>query len=128
VALEEFCIDYRGLNTVTVKGKFPLPVIDELMDDLQGASWFSKLNLREGYYQIRLAPGEEYKTAFQIHFGHYEFRVIVFGLCGGPNTFQAAMNSTLTPFLRKSVLVFFDDILIYSKPLEDHIIHLQQVL
>jgi hypothetical protein len=87
-----FCIDYRGLNNITVKGKFPLPVIDELMDDLAGSSWFSKLDLRAGYHQICLAPGEEYKTVFQTHSCHYEFKVMAFGLCGAPNIFQGALN------------------------------------
>jgi hypothetical protein len=123
-----FCIDYRGLNVVTVKSKFPLPVIEELMDELSGASWFSKLDLRVGYHQICLALEEEYKTAFQTHSCHYEFRVMVFSICGAPNTFQGAMNSTLAPLLRKPVLVFFDDILVYSKSLEEHVIHLQQIL
>jgi hypothetical protein len=111
-----------------VKGKFPLPVIDELMDESSGASWFSKLDLRVGYHQICLASGEEYKTAFQTHSGHYKFKVMTFGLCGDPNTFQAAMNNTLHPLLRKCVLVFFDDILVYSKSLEDHVNHLEAVL
>jgi hypothetical protein len=123
-----FCMDHRGLNALTVKGKFPLPVIDELMDELAGASWFSKLDLRARYHQICLAPGEEYKTAFETHSGQYEFRVMPFGLCGAPNTFQSSMNSTLSPLLRKSVLVFFDDMLVYSATLEDHVSHLQQVL
>jgi hypothetical protein len=123
-----FCIDYRRINAITVKGKFPLPVIDELMDELARASCFSKLNLRAGYHQICLAPGEEYKTAFQTHSSQYEFRVMVFGLCGAPNTFQGAMNATLAPLFRKSVLVFFDDILVYNPSLDQHLLHLEQVL
>lgn len=123
-----FCIDYKALNAVTIKSKFPLPVIDELMGELSGASWFSKLDLRARYHQICLAPGEEYKIVFQTHSNHYEFKVMAFGLCGAPNTFQGAMNTTLAPLLRKSILIFFDDILVYSKSLEYHVVHLQQVL
>jgi len=94
---------------------------------LAGASWFSKLNLRSGFHQIRLKPGEEFKTAFQTHFGQFEFTVMLFGLIGAPGTFQDAMNSTLAPFLRKFVLVFFDDILIFSPSYEEHLDHLQLV-
>jgi hypothetical protein len=118
---------YRGLNNITVKSKFSLPVIDELMDELTGSSRFSKLDLRAGYHHICLAPGEEYKTTFQTHSGHYECKVIAFGLCGAPSTFQGAMNMTLAPLLRKGVLVFFDDILVYSSTL-DHVRQLEQVL
>jgi hypothetical protein len=113
-----------GLNALTIKGKFPLPIIDELMDELTGAKWFSKLDLRGGYHQICLAPGEEYKTAFLTHTGQYEFRVMAFGLYDTPNTFQEAMNATLAPLLRKCALVFFNDILVYSRTLPDHEVHL----
>ncbi|WVZ49071.1 hypothetical protein U9M48_000452 [Paspalum notatum var. saurae] len=106
-----FCVDYRHLNALTVKTKYPVPVIDEFLDELGQASWFSSLDLRAGYHQVLLKPGEEFKTAFQTHSGHYEFRVMAFGLSGAPTTFQCAMNTTLQPLLRKCVLVFFDDIL-----------------
>lgn len=109
-------------------GKYPVPVIEELLDELHGAQWFSKLDLRTGYHQIRLAEGEEFKTAFQTHFGHFEFKVMGAGLAGGPGTFNGAMNTTLHPLLRKCVLVFFDDILVFSKTLEDHKQHLKEVL
>lgn len=122
-----FCVDYRQLNAITVKSKYPVPIIDELLDELGGATWFSKLDLRSGFHQILLKPGEEFKTAFQTHFGHFEFRVMPFGLNGAPGTFQDAMNSTLAPFLRKFILVFFDDILVFSPSYADHLNHLQLV-
>lgn len=103
-------------------------MIDELLDELSGASWFSKLDLRAGYHQIRLAPGEEYKTTFHTHNGHYEFNVVSFGLTGGPPTFQCEMNETLAPVLRVCVVVFFDDIFVFSATLQDHVKHLRQVL
>lgn len=122
-----FCVDYRQLNALTVKSKFPIPVIDELLDELSSVKWFSCLDLCAGFNQIRLAPGEEHKTAFQTHWGQFEFNMMVFGLTGAPNSFQGAMNSTLQSLLRKCVLVFFDDILIYSATYEEHIQHLAQV-
>jgi hypothetical protein len=122
-----FCVDYRHLNAVTVKSKYPVPIIDEFLDELSQATWFTCLDLRAGFHQIRIRPGAEYKTAFQTHCGHYEFRVMAFGLTGALGTFQQAMNSTLSPCLRKFVLVFFDDILIYSKTYEDHIGHIRCV-
>jgi hypothetical protein len=122
-----FCVDYRHLNAITIKGKYPVPVIDEFLDELAQANWFTKLDLRVGFHPIRLKPGEEFKTAFQTHFGHFEFRVMAFGLTGAPGTFQAAMNSTLAPYLRKFALVFFDDILIYRKSLEENLVHIRLV-
>ena len=120
--------DYRKLNAITVKSKYPVPIIDELLDELAGACWFTKLDLRAGYHQIRLAPGEEHKIAFQTHFGHFEFLVLSFGLTGGPNTFNFALNETLSPCVRKFVLLFFDDILIFSASYALHLQHLEEVL
>jgi hypothetical protein len=123
-----FCVDFRHLNAITAKSKYPVPVIEELLDELTGASWFTSLDLTAGYHQIRLQKGEEPKTEFQTHSGQYEFRVMAFGLTGAPATFQKSMNTTLEPLLRKGVLVFFDDILIYSWSFEEHFILLWQVL
>lgn len=123
-----FCVDYRYLNALTIRGQFPIPVFDQLMDELSSASWFSILDFYYGYRQIRLKVGEEFKTAFQTHSGHFEFRVMGLGLSGAPGTFQGAMNTTLHPLLRKCVVVFFDDILVYSRTFSDHIQHLRMVL
>lgn len=123
-----FCVDFRHVNAMTSKRKYPVPIIDEFLDELQGASWFSSLDLHAGFHQILLKEGEEFKTAFQTHSGHYEFRVMAFGLTGAPATFQSAMNNTLRPVLRKFALVFFDDILVYSSSLDDHAAHLDAVL
>ncbi|GJQ90253.1 putative reverse transcriptase domain-containing protein [Tanacetum coccineum] len=122
------CIDYRELNKLTVKNRYPLPRIDDLFDQLQGSSVYSKIDLRSGYHQLRVREGDIPKTAFRTRYGHYEFQVMPFGLTNAPAVFMDLMNRVCKPYLDKFMIVFIDDILIYSKNKKEHEEHLRMIL
>ena len=122
------CIDYRGLNEVTIKNKYPLPLIDGLFDQLQGSVVYSKLDLRQGYYQLRIKKEDIPKTAFNSRYGHFEFVVMPFGLTNAPTAFMDLMQRIFKKYLDQFVVIFIDDILVYSKTREDHAKHLEIVL
>ena len=120
--------DYRYLNKITIKNRYPLPRIDDLLDSISGAKYFSSLDLTSGYYQIRITDEDVPKTAFRTPFGLYQFKVLTFGLTNAPATFQSVMNDMLREFVNDFVVVYLDDILIYSKSAEEHERHLRKVL
>lgn len=122
------CVNYQNLNQVTIKQPYPIPVIDELLDEVHRSSKFSKINLCSGYHQIRMKHQDIGKMVFPTYHGLFEFKVMTFGTCNAPATFQALMNRVFQPFVRKFMLVFFDDMLVYSKVWDEHLQHLQSIL
>ncbi|GKA96489.1 putative nucleotidyltransferase, ribonuclease H [Tanacetum coccineum] len=122
------CIDYRELNKLTIKNRYPLPRIDDLFDQLQGSQFFSKIDLRSGYHQLRVHKDDILKTAFRTRYGHFDFTVMPFGLTNAPAVFMELMNRVCRPYLDKFMIVFIDDILIYSKTWEEHVEHLRSFL
>jgi len=118
-----FFTDYRELNTAIIKDRFPILIVEDMLDELYGASYFTKLNLRVRYHQVRVSPPDIPKNAFRTHNGYYEYLLMPFGLCNAPSTFQAIMNSIFRPHLRKFILVFFDDILVYNNTWDKHLEH-----
>jgi len=122
------CVDYKRLNAVTIRNSYPLPLINDIIERVKGAKYFTKLDLRSAYNLIRIKEGDEYKTAFRTKYGHYEYLVMPFGLKNAPAIFQSFINSVLRPFLEKSVILYLDDILIYSNSLDDHHQTVREVL
>src|SRR5436853_5838943 len=121
-------VDYRGLNNVTGKNKYPLPLMDPLREQVKGATIFTKLDLRDKYYLIHIREGDEWKTAFRTQYSQFEYKVMPFGLCNAPATFQGMMNEVLREFLDQGVVVYLDDVLIYSKMMKEHVQLVRKIL
>ena len=122
------CVDYRGLNKITIKNRYPLQLIGKLLERISRAKYFTKFDVRDGYNQLRIASGEEWKTVFRCHYGLFEYMVMPFGLCNAPGTFQHYLNDTFRDFLDEFLMVYLDDMLIYSDTLKEHREHVRKVL
>lgn len=122
------CVDYRGLNEITIKNRYPLPLVGEIIDRLAGANIFTQLDLRDAYHRLRIRKGDEWKTAFRTRYGHFEYQVMPFGLANAPATFQSYINRALSDLLDICCVVYLDDILIYSRTADEHTKHVRMVL
>jgi hypothetical protein len=121
-------VDFRGLNQITKKNRYPLPLISEAIDRLSGARYFTKLDIREAYHRLQIAPGDEWKTAYRTRYGHYEYTVVPFGLVNAPEAFQGHINNVLRKHLDQFRIAYLDDIVVYSNSLEEHREHVRLVL